>query len=178
MNRCPKCEAIVPAKATHCSLCFAPLNATPVANMPVAVQAIRTSPPQAVPPVNRYAGQALPAGYNWKHVFICIAAGLWIVEGILLVLVAFVVETAFRPMGGGGLGFLPGIMGIIFVADGIGVVLGQNWAFEGMKFVCYMRVVFGLLSVLGNMGTLGMIYPLISIGLSVFLIWLLNHAHD
>lgn len=177
MRRCPNCEAIVASRSTHCQLCFgelapfaasaaaAPPNASPYASAPF----VATVPPSA---------QVLPDGYNWKHVLICIASILWILDGMFLILTALVLELSFKSAGFGGAGFIPAVVGITIAGVGGGVIFGQNWAFSAMKSICAFRILFGALSFLWATKPFDFIYATVTIALSAFLIWLLCRAHD
>lgn len=171
MQRCSKCDAILSGDAKVCQLCFAPTTSGPALperlpaapGMPVTEPAVACGRP-----------------YSWIHGIVAVLAFLWILDGGLLLWAGIASEAAMKQFGLGGIGAIPTIAGSIYLLCGIGLILGQEWAFGTVKAVCWMRALLSLfwLWFAINVSPAAAVYPAFGIAFAGFQIWVLSRAEQ
>ncbi|MCH8274637.1 MAG: hypothetical protein IH851_07595 [Armatimonadetes bacterium] len=118
---------------------------------------------------------------SWKYVVAYIIGSLWLLQGAFLVITA-VLGSALVPGPFAAFGFCIGLVGLLYGAAGLGVLLRRSWGPSIIRVICWIRIVFGgigLIFSFGDGSTLGGIaYSIFDILLAVFTIWILKETED
>ena len=186
MITCPRCGQTIAGTALRCQFCGADLSNVPK--------------PRPTSPYPRGGGGHTRGGSGtakWKYVVAYIIGSLWLIQGALMFIASVPItrtgflESTSPPLRGfitaWGLGI--GLVGLLFGAAGLGILLRRNWGPSIMRVTCWLGIVFGIIGLLVSIGLIFPILPLGStpgdiaqatfvIAIAVFTLWILKETED
>jgi hypothetical protein len=116
--------------------------------------------------------------YTWVHGVVAALALIWILDGLVTTYVGVAGAALLMSTGLSGVGAYVAICGVVYLSCGIGIVLGQDWAFAYVRTICVLRIFLSVFVVwfLLHVNPIASIYPVLAAAFSGFQIWILSKA--